>query len=178
MGITRITTEDVKDSSLTDADVNALNKDGAVSTPSLRTLGTGSDQACAGDDVRLSDDRTTDGVRTTTTIVKVDSSAAPTPGQILVAVTSVLAEWQTPVNALTESNFVDNEEPSGIINGVNDTFTLANTPVPGSEKIFKNGIRMRIGASRDYTIAGGTIIFNAGAIPQTGNSLWADYRIP
>src|SRR5262245_5359207 len=39
---------DIVDGSLTDADVNAANKDGTAATPSLRTLGTGSAQAAAG----------------------------------------------------------------------------------------------------------------------------------
>ena len=40
-----------------DAHVAAANKDGLVGVPSLRTLGTGSQQACAGNDGRLSDTR-------------------------------------------------------------------------------------------------------------------------
>lgn len=43
---------------LTDADVVAANKDGTAATPSLRTLGTGATQAAAGNDPRLSDNRT------------------------------------------------------------------------------------------------------------------------
>ena len=48
--------------SITAADVAAGYKDGAAATPSMRTLGTGSAQACAGDDARLTNTRTpTDG---------------------------------------------------------------------------------------------------------------------
>ena len=47
----------VKALGITDAHVAAANKDGVVGTPSLRTLGTGSQQACAGNDGRLSDTR-------------------------------------------------------------------------------------------------------------------------
>ena len=43
---------------VTDAKVATANKDGASGTPSMRTLGTGAAQACAGDDARLSDART------------------------------------------------------------------------------------------------------------------------
>lgn len=43
---------------VTDTKVAAANKDGAAGTPSLRTLGTGAAQACAGNDARLSDART------------------------------------------------------------------------------------------------------------------------
>ena len=47
----------VKALGITDAHVAAANKDGAVGTPSLRTLGTGSQQGCAGNDGRLSNTR-------------------------------------------------------------------------------------------------------------------------
>lgn len=43
---------------VTHANVAAANKDGTVTTPSMRTLGTGSQQAAAGDDARLTDQRT------------------------------------------------------------------------------------------------------------------------
>lgn len=42
---------------LTDAEVDPVNKDGAAGTPSMRTLGTGAQQAAAGNDARLSDAR-------------------------------------------------------------------------------------------------------------------------
>ena len=45
-------------SGITDTSIASENKDGASSTPSMRTLGTGSAQACAGDDARLSNART------------------------------------------------------------------------------------------------------------------------
>lgn len=43
---------------LTDGMVAAANKDGTAATPSLRTLGSGAQQACGGADARLSDSRT------------------------------------------------------------------------------------------------------------------------
>jgi hypothetical protein len=42
---------------LTDAEIAAANKDGAAAILSLRTLGAGAQQACAGNDARLSDAR-------------------------------------------------------------------------------------------------------------------------
>lgn len=44
---------DIKAGTIVDADVNAANKDGLAATPSLRTLGTGSQQAAAGNDSRF-----------------------------------------------------------------------------------------------------------------------------
>jgi hypothetical protein len=46
---------------ITDAQVAAANKDGASGTASMRTLGTGAAQACAGNDSRLSDSRAPSG---------------------------------------------------------------------------------------------------------------------
>jgi hypothetical protein len=56
-----ITGADIENGSITDADIAAANKDGTATTPSLRTLGTGAQQAAAGDDSRLSDARTPTG---------------------------------------------------------------------------------------------------------------------
>lgn len=46
---------------VTDAKVATANKDGVAGTPSMRTLGVGAQQACAGNDVRLSDSRNPNG---------------------------------------------------------------------------------------------------------------------
>ena len=46
---------------VTDAKIATANKDGTAATPSMRTLGTGATQACAGNDARLSDSRTPSG---------------------------------------------------------------------------------------------------------------------
>lgn len=48
-------------SGITDAQIAAANKDGASGTASLRTLGTGAAQSCAGNDARLSDSRAPSG---------------------------------------------------------------------------------------------------------------------
>lgn len=50
--------QQITDGAITDADVAAANKDGVAGTPSMRTLGTGAQVACAGDDARLSNART------------------------------------------------------------------------------------------------------------------------
>lgn len=51
--VTQVQANDIKDGDLTDVDVAALNKDGAVALASMRTIGTGGTQACSGDDERL-----------------------------------------------------------------------------------------------------------------------------
>ncbi len=49
---------------VTDAKVATANKDGVVGTASMRTLGSGAQQACAGNDSRLSDARAPTGAAT------------------------------------------------------------------------------------------------------------------
>ena len=53
-----ITAVDIVGATITDVQVAATNKDGLASVASLRTLGTGAQVACAGNDARLSDART------------------------------------------------------------------------------------------------------------------------
>lgn len=80
--------------------------------------------------------------------------------------------WQAATGGgLSSSNFVFNEVPSGTINGVNTTFTLANTPTAGTVAIFLRGLRMKL--TTDYTISGSTITMIN--IPDTGDDLVADY---
>lgn len=71
-------------------------------------------------------------------------------------------------------NFADREVPSGAINGVNVTFTLAHTPVAGSEMVYINGQLDQSGAGNDYTISGSTITYLTA--PITGDVLLASYR--
>jgi len=71
-------------------------------------------------------------------------------------------------------NFADNQVPTGTINGVNTTFTLANTPNPAlSLNCFLNGVQQRAGGS-DFTLASATITY--GTAPATGATLVCSYR--
>lgn len=73
-------------------------------------------------------------------------------------------------------NLVDFEVPGGNVDGVTNSFTLANTPNPSSSlKVFRNGLRLR-GGGVDYTLSGTTISFVAGAIPQLGDQFFVEYR--
>jgi len=66
------------------------------------------------------------------------------------------------------------ETPTGAINGSNAVFVLVNAPNPPESLIMvKNGIDQREGVGDDYTISGNTITFEAGNVPQTGDSLVA-----
>ena len=71
-------------------------------------------------------------------------------------------------------NFVTRETPTGLVNGANTTFTLANTPVAASEEVYLNGLLQEPGAGNDYTIATSTITMLAA--PLTGDRLRVNYR--
>lgn len=89
--------------------------------------------------------------------------------------TTAITWQQIPTTAgLQASNFVDKEVPGGTINGSNVTFTLANTPVLGSEHFYLNGILQESGAGNDYTISGATITMLTA--PLTGEKLRVSYR--
>jgi hypothetical protein len=70
------------------------------------------------------------------------------------------------------ATIVDSEIPSGTIDGTNDDFTLAETPVAGSEHVYLNG--MRQAPTDDYTIAADVITFVDP--PDTGSHILVDYR--
>jgi hypothetical protein len=74
----------------------------------------------------------------------------------------------------SSSNFVDFETPTGTINGVNLSFTLAHSPVTGSLALMRNGVVLV--ATVDYALSGSSITFTSGAQPLTGDSLFANYR--
>lgn len=124
-----------------------------------------------------------------------NTSTAPTNGQLLignagnysvanlsagtgVTITNGAGTISIAVNTATfiaVANYVVREAPTGTINGVNAAFTLAATPVAGTEQVFVNGILQNSGAGNDYTIATNTITFLAGAIPQTGDVVRVTY---
>ena len=73
------------------------------------------------------------------------------------------------------SQFFDAEIPGGIVDGTNNTFTLANPPSGTSLALFRNGLYML--NNFDYTLSGQTITFVTGGVPQPADTLVANYRI-
>jgi hypothetical protein len=71
------------------------------------------------------------------------------------------------------ANFIYGEVPTGSVNGVNTTFTLANTPSSATVQVHQNGIRLNVGAGNDYTVSGGTITMLTA--PLTGDVILVDY---
>lgn len=71
--------------------------------------------------------------------------------------------------------FVENEVPSGTVNGVNTVFTLAGTPNPATSLELKvNGAYQKAGGE-DFTLAGNQITF--ATAPDESSLLLAAYRI-
>lgn len=68
---------------------------------------------------------------------------------------------------------ITRETPTGAVNGSNTTFTLANTPVVGSEEVFLNGLLQEPGAGNDYTISGAVITYLAA--PLTNDRVRVSY---
>jgi len=71
--------------------------------------------------------------------------------------------------------YVCREAPGGTKNGSNTSFTLAYTPVSGTEMVFLNGVLMNAGAGNDYTIATNTITFLTGMIPISTDVILVTY---
>lgn len=65
------------------------------------------------------------------------------------------------------------EPPSEATDGSTVTFTLPNTPVSNTVKVFLNGALQRSGASYDYTISGSSVTFNQA--PNNGDVVVASY---
>jgi hypothetical protein len=153
VAITQIVTRLIKDLAVTAAKL----ADGAVTLAKLGALTTKGDLLVSDGSAhqRL-------GVGTNGQVLTADSTAGNG------------VKWATPT-ALSSSNFVFGETPSGTVDGTNTNFTLANTPTAGTVVVFVNGVRMNAGAGNDYTISGTTITFLSGAIPQTGDVLLVDY---
>ncbi len=97
------------------------------------------------------------------------TGAVPQPGDIL------SASYRLSVS-VPGVGFVDQETPSGAINGANAVFTLSQTPSPGTSlAVYRNGLRMTLGA--DYTLSGAVITFVTGLVPQSSDTLSCSYRV-
>jgi hypothetical protein len=74
---------------------------------------------------------------------------------------------------LKYTDHVNNETPSGTINGSNTAFTLTSAPQNGTLQLFLNGIVLEPGAGNDFTISGTAITMLFA--PLTGDKLRAYY---
>jgi hypothetical protein len=69
---------------------------------------------------------------------------------------------------------VDNEIPTGVIDGVNDTFVLDSEPVTGSLQLVSQGITLFDGIG--YILNGQIITYQPGYVPAIGSFHRAWYR--
>jgi len=70
--------------------------------------------------------------------------------------------------------FVEDEIPTGTIDGSNMSFTLANTPNPASSlEVRKNGLIMIL--TEEYSLSGDTLTLVVA--PRIGMNLRVDYRV-
>lgn len=82
-------------------------------------------------------------------------------------------DFATFAGKVSMSNYTCRETPTGTINGTNTAFTLANSPISGTEMVYKNGQLMNGGSGNDYTISANTITFTTA--PKTGTVLLVTY---
>lgn len=88
--------------------------------------------------------------------------------------TTAVTFLQINAAGLTSSNFVDKETPTGALNGANTTYTLANTPITGSEHVYLNGSLQDVGAGNDYTISNAVITMLSA--PTTTDKIKVSYK--
>ena len=83
--------------------------------------------------------------------------------------------YKSSTNAFIQGSLsvIDNEIPTGTINGTNTTFTLAYTPMAGTLHLVRDGQELYV--TDDYTISGATITMLEA--PLTGSKLVAHYKI-
>jgi hypothetical protein len=102
-------------------------------------------------------------------VITFETGAVPQPGDILVA-------YYRLAVSIPGVGFVDQETPTGAINGVNAAFTLSQTPSPSASlTVFLNGVLQTSGV--DYTASGTTVTFFTASIPQSGDILLCSFRI-
>ena len=71
--------------------------------------------------------------------------------------------------------FVDQQTPTGSVNGVNAVFTLSQTPSPSrSLEVYRNGLLLSAGV--DYTLSGAVITFIT-VVPQPTDTLLCSFRV-
>jgi hypothetical protein len=193
MAQTRITSQDIKDGTIVNADISgsaAIDAtkihDGTVSNTEFGYLNNVGSQVVGISDTNTLSNKTLTGTTNSVTATYLRnndgtqvlvSGAPPSNGYLLTASSATEASWTAPTTALGTSNFVFNEIPSGTIDGSNAAFTLANASSPtGSIRVFKNGIRQTPNIGNDFVMTNSTTItFQAGNIPQVGDNLLVDY---
>lgn len=122
-----ITAANIANGTITDTQIAAANKDGAAGTASLRTLGTGAQQAVSGTDARLSDERvpTDSSVTTAKFAAAAIDPAAGTAGARTLGYTGNAAmpgvARLDQIAAPTASVSMNSQKITGLLAGTNPT---------------------------------------------------------
>ena len=74
--------------------------------------------------------------------------------------------------AVISGTIVDDETPTGAVNGTNTDFTLANTPTSGTLVVYEGGRRLL--QTTDWTLSGTTLSLTYS--PPSGSSIRVSYR--
>jgi hypothetical protein len=144
---------------------------GTVITP---TYGTATNTICQGNDARLSDFRTPVGSALANTFIWIGSAGGVAAAVAMSGDATITAAGVVTVaNQMKIAKYITRETPSGTVNGSNVTFTLANTPVSGTEQVYLNGLLQEPGAGNDYTISGATITYLTA--PLSGDRIRVSY---
>jgi len=96
-------------------------------------------------------------------------TSTPVAGSQIVATYS----YQRSPLAGTRTSWM--EVPSGVVDGINNIYTLMNAPHPSSAlMLYYNGVLQSQGAGADYVISGGSSIIT-NFIPEIGSNILAMY---
>jgi hypothetical protein len=154
---------------------NGIQVVGTIISP---VYGSAANTVCEGNDPRLSDARTPVGTALTAGSIWVGNgsnlAAAVAPSGDVSSISAAGAFTLASTIRRTTS-FVIRETPTGTINGSNATFTLANTPVAGTDEVFLNGILQEAGAGNDYVLTGTSLVFNTA--PLSGDRVKVNYQV-
>lgn len=108
------------------------------------------------------------------------ANASTTPAITLTtSITGVLKGNGTAISAATlgtdylaPSSVVTRETMTGLVNGSNTVYTLANTPISGTECVYLNGLLQEAGG-QDYSISSTTVTFVTA--PVSGDRIRVNY---
>jgi len=111
------------------------------------------------------------GTAGTYTKVTTDAKGRVTSG-------TTLGTGDLPSGTMNSANFVVRETPSPAPNGVVTVFTATGNAVPGSERVYLNGVLMESGAGNDYTVTNTPLTITFLFVPTPTDKIRINYLKP